>query len=105
MKKDKFLNLVDELLKESTDVFSKKSVEYQKGENVFSNFEENAKDIGLSKYQVWSIYFNKHIRSILNAIKSNPNNPDENLVEPLKSRIIDIIVYLLLLYGMLNDKK
>ena len=83
-----------------------KGKEYQKGENVFSNFETNADDLGLTRYQIWSIYFNKHVKSILNAIKDNPLEPEESntLSESLNGRIIDAVAYLTLLYGMVNQQ-
>lgn len=91
----------NEILQKVLDTLSSKGIEYQKGENVLSNFENNATDLGLTPYQIWSVYFTKHTKSIINAIKKNPDNPeDKSLSEPFESRIIDAIAYLLLLNAM-----
>lgn len=83
------------------DILNNKGVEYRTNEDVFSNFVSLGKQLGLSEYQIWNVYFTKHITSINNAIKNNPTNPDnESLKEPLEGRIIDAIAYLCLLYGM-----
>jgi hypothetical protein len=106
MQRRQFEDLSDELYEMVIDTLLKKGVEYQKDGNVFSNFEENAKDLGLTKYQIWNIYFNKHIKSISNAIKSNPEDPTaKEMPEKLQGRIVDAIAYLLLLNGMINEKE
>ncbi len=89
------------LLMKVSRTLESKGVEYQKMDNVLSNFENNASDLGLTPYQIWSVYFSKHTKSIINAIKKNPNNPeDKTLSEPFEGRIIDAIAYLLLLNAM-----
>ena len=65
----------------------------------------NGEQLDLTEYQVWSVYFSKHIFSIQNAIKNFPDNPDNNLAEPLDSRITDAGAYLFLLYGMSKRNK
>jgi hypothetical protein len=89
------------LLMKVSKTLESKGVEYQKLDNVLSNFENNASDLGLTPYQIWSVYFSKHTKSIINAIKKNPDNPeDKSLSEPFEGRIIDAIAYLLLLNAM-----
>jgi hypothetical protein len=89
------------LLMKVSKTLESKGVEYQKMDNVLSNFENNATDLGLTPYQIWSVYFTKHTKSIINAIKKNPNNPeDKSLSEPFEGRIVDAIAYLLLLNSM-----
>jgi hypothetical protein len=89
------------LLMKVSKTLESKGVEYQKLDNVLSNFENNATDLGLTPYQIWSVYFSKHTKSIINAIKKNPDNPeDKSLSEPFEGRIIDAIAYLLLLNAM-----
>jgi hypothetical protein len=105
MDRKEFDILRQELVEEVNKTLSAKGVEYQKNENVLSNFETNAQDLGLSPFQIWSIYFTKHTKSIINAIKNKPENPsDPKLSEPLEGRIIDAIAYLTLLYAMINKK-
>lgn len=106
MQRRQFEETSDELYEMVIETLLRKGVEYQKDNNVFSNFEENAKDLGLSKYQIWNIYFNKHIKSISNAIKTNPEDPTaKEMPEKLQGRIVDAVAYLLLLNGMISEAK
>lgn len=106
MQRRQFEEISDELYEMVIETLLRKGVEYQKDNNVFSNFEENAKDLGLTKYQIWNIYFNKHIKSISNAIKTNPEDPTaKEMPEKLQGRIVDAVAYLLLLNGMISEAK
>jgi len=106
MQRRQFEEISHELYEMVIETLLRKGVEYQKDNNVFSNFEENAKDLGLSKYQIWNIYFNKHIKSISNAIKTNPEDPTaKEMPEKLQGRIVDAVAYLLLLNGMISEAK
>lgn len=106
MQRRQFEETSDELYEMVIETLLRKGVEYQKDNNVFSNFEENAKDLGLSKYQIWNIYFNKHVKSISNAIKTNPEDPTaKEMPEKLQGRIVDAVAYLLLLNGMISEAK
>ena len=81
-----------------------KGKSYASEDDSLANFKRNADRLGLTKYQVWSVYFGKHIDSIFNAIKYNPEKPiDES--EGLEGRIYDAITYLHILYCLLNEDK
>lgn len=79
-----------------------KSADYAGKTDVLANFKRNAARLGMSPYQIWAVYFNKHIDSINNAIAANPSAP-ACVTEPLKGRIIDAIVYLKLLECLQQD--
>ncbi len=86
------------------DIRIKKGKAYAGTGDVFANFKRNAERVGVSKYQIWLVYFNKHIDSITNAIKQQPENPvDES--EGLAGRIDDAKNYLDLLAGMLEEDR
>jgi len=105
MNREDFEKISDEIYSKIKQILTSKGNEYQSGENVFSNFETNAQDLGLTKYQIWSVYFSKHTKSILNAIKKNPENPNSlDLAEKFDGRIIDAVAYLLLLNAMINSE-
>jgi hypothetical protein len=104
MNRIKFKQINEELIKSVMDIIDNKGVEYQSNEDVLSNFKTNASDLGLTKYQIWSVYFTKHVKSIVSQIKNNPNNPSNlDSVETTKSRIQDSIAYLLFLNAMLEQ--
>jgi hypothetical protein len=66
------------------------------------NFKRIAESLGLTKYQVWSVYFNKHIDAVNNSIKRNPERPVRK-AEGLKESLKDIINYSGILLSMLVE--
>ena len=83
-------------------VLFSKSDSYSSEDDVLSNFKTNGEALGLSPFQIWAVYFNKHVDSINNAIKNNPNKPIDPS-ETLRSRIIDARNYLSILDSMLIE--
>lgn len=96
-----------EILASVAHILKGKGTEYRTNNDVTSNFKTNAEELGLTKYQVWSVYFTKHIKSIIGSIKSSPSNPVNAVksTETLDSRIVDAIAYLLLLNAMIESDK
>lgn len=90
------------LVKEEGKIFATKGAAYAGNDDVLSNFKRNAQNVGVSKYKVWAIYFGKHVDSVMNAIKANPDAPVDNS-EGLISRIHDIRVYAALLACLLEE--
>src|SRR5438094_1418044 len=97
-------NLVNKLFQECLEIQNKKGPDYAGTTNALSNFKRNAEQLGLTKYQVWAIYFNKHIDAIMMSIKRCPSQPQVES-EPLTERIRDAINYLALLLCLLEEEK
>lgn len=96
--------IAEELFEECKTILDGKGIAYSGPEDVNDNFKRNAKLLGMSKYQVLSVYMNKHLDSIHNAIKENPYNPVEK-TEGMRGRIADAINYLVILEAMLKEDK
>ena len=64
-----------------------------------ANFKLVARNTGLTPLQVWSVYFHKHIDSIMTFVKKG-----ELKSESIDSRIHDSINYLLLLNGLIKEQ-
>lgn len=79
-----------------------KGKSYAGTEDSLANFKRNAERLGMTPFQVWAIYFNKHIDSINNAIKENPEHPVDSS-ESIRGRIIDTINYATILECLLVD--
>lgn len=92
--------LFDECLK----ILDTKGIDYSGKDDCTSNFKRNAANLGLTKYQVWSVYFLKHVDSVMNAIKRNPEAPI-GAGEALRERIHDIINYAVILGTLLEEDK
>lgn len=92
------------LIKEAQDLLTSKGKDYAGDVDCLENFKEEALDTGLSKFQVWHVYLNKHLSAIKRSIIRNPAVP-QVASEPLRSRIADCINYLVLLQCMLIEDK
>jgi len=104
MNKEEFLTSFKNLVSSVDSILNGKGLEYRTNEDVFSNFKSLSEVLGLTKYQIWSVYFFKHITSIQNSIKTNPSDPSSyGTSEKIDSRIQDAIAYLCLLQGMLDE--
>jgi len=103
---------IQEMFDNCKNTLIKKGREYQStanlGENVFANFQRGAQNVGTNQETVLYIYLNKHIDSISTFIKDMNSGKSITevqaaLTEPLNSRIMDAINYLLLLNSMINE--
>jgi len=91
--------IANEVFKSCMSILNAKGLAYAGEDNISRNFKRNADALGLTKYQVWGVYAGKHWDSIVNAIKDNPNFPEEK-TEGLGNRIIDLINYLVILKAL-----
>lgn len=65
----------------------------------FANFERGAKDMGIDRKQVLWVYAMKHKDGIAAHLKGTVSQRED-----VRGRINDLIVYLLLLRGILNEE-
>lgn len=64
-------------------------------EDVFKNFNIASERVGISREKVWLVLAHKHFEGISNHIRGVTEQR-----EPLRGRIVDLMAYLILLYGM-----
>lgn len=95
--------ITKEIFDECMKVGRAKGQDYAGKEDTLHNFKGIADDLGLTKYQVWAVYCSKQIYSIMNSIKLDPNNPQVES-EPLRERIKDVIVYMVILQALMEEK-
>lgn len=81
-----------------------KGAEYAGDVDCLANFRRNAERLGLSMEQVWAVYVNKHIDAVMQYIQDQSTGKDRERLEPLTSRVDDIIVYMLLFKAMLEER-
>lgn len=96
--------LVEEDVKALLHLLKTKGEAYSGTQDCLANFKRNAERVGVTPFQIWLVYFNKHIDAITNAIKTNPQYPIE-ATESMDGRIADAINYLFLLKGLLVDQR
>lgn len=94
-----FQELFDRHLDEIESLMSTKGHDYTDGKDRLSNFKDQADRLGLTPYQIWAVYANKH----WDAINAFVRNNGQLESEPIESRIHDIILYSFLLLGLVAD--
>ncbi len=82
------------------DLLTKKGDVYAGRSDRFSNFKNLSMQLGVGKYIVWAVYFQKHCNAILTWIRNEYQD-----VESIEQRIIDVINFLFLLAGMIEEDK
>lgn len=98
MKRDDFDNMLIDFFATLRDINQTKGNDYSGSEDAFANFKRNAERLSTDKYQVWAVYFFKHLDSIETWLRERSLKS-----EPIEGRIDDAIMYLLLLKGMLAE--
>ena len=100
MTKKEFESYTRFLLKESKKIMDAKQPEYtNKNIDVLHNFKSTAESIGIKPMQVWAVFFNKHIQSIL----THAGDPKMKQAEPIHTRYADAINYLFLGIALIKE--
>jgi hypothetical protein len=73
--------------------------EYALSEDAFDNFNRLAAEMGIDRKQVLMIFFSKHRDGVISYLKGHKSQR-----EPVQGRIKDMIVYLFLLWGMIEEE-
>ena len=98
MNQQEFDELWVALDKRCRDIHADRNPQYATERDVLDNFKREAEDLGLTKFQILSVYKNKHGRAIRNAIKKRPSEPG-NILE----NIADEMNYLRFLAALLIE--
>ena len=70
----------------------------RKESNAFANFEKIAENINTSREKVLLVYMLKHIDGICSFVEGHKSQRED-----VRGRITDVIVYLCLLWGMVEE--
>ena len=101
MEHREMITLIDSILGRVKTMHTEGQKEYAMNkDNVLANFERIANQTGNSKEMVLWIYLMKHIDGIASHIKGHVSQR-----ENVKGRLTDAIVYLCILWGMIESKE
>ena len=91
--------LMDRVFKDCQGTREQGQKEYAHDEqNALANFERTGKDLGIPREKVLWIFMKKHLDGVLAWI-----NGHRSQREDVRGRIKDVIVYLILLWAMVED--
>ena len=102
MKKDDFINLMNNMHEEEKEEHLRKNADYadRNGINILANFERVAQNLNITPQMALLIYMEKHMDAIRTYIRFG-----SVMSEPIEGRIKDARVYLSLLRAMVEQKK
>jgi hypothetical protein len=101
MTKDAMAKLMDHIFEECRGTRSQGQKEYaHRDEEAFSNFNEAGHELGVDRKMAWFIYFFKHYKGVTAYIKGHKSQRED-----VRGRIKDMIVYLCLLWGMIDEEQ
>ena len=91
--------LLEDIFQEVRSVRKAGQKEYAHDQdNCFANFERIAEIQGLSREQILMTYLLKHIDGVMSYVQGHKSQRED-----VRGRIVDIIVYLTLLWGMADQ--
>jgi len=101
MKHEEMLEQIDYIFGEVKRIHTEGQKEYAMNENnVFANFQRVANQTGNPQEMVLWIYLMKHIDGIASYIKGHRSQRED-----VEGRLTDAIVYLCILWGMIEEGK
>tara|TARA_R100000306_G_C4301526_1_gene105356 strand:+ start:148 stop:411 length:264 start_codon:yes stop_codon:yes gene_type:complete len=72
----------------------------RKNNNAFANFERVGENLNIQREEVLLVYLLKHIDGICSFVKGHKSQRED-----VRGRLTDAIVYLCLLWGMINEEE
>ena len=101
MTHESFKEYVAKFFNEVIDEIKRKNADYASGSaNAFAAFDEAASVLGLSREQVWAVFYMKHVQALVRYIKTG-----ELMSEDIENRITDLAAYAAILSALVDDSK
>ncbi len=92
--------LISETLEKAMETRKTKGKDYSNSDDQNSNFKRLSQKLNLSPETILWVYLTKHLDSIETFIREG-----KVASEPIDSRIIDSVNYLLILHSLINEKE
>lgn len=105
MKTREFEVIINESFETVRRLVETKGHEYSGDLDRLLNFKRNGAALGLMPSTIWAVYAAKHWDSIMQYMQDLQHGRYRELSEPIEGRIDDLITYLLLLKGLLNEPR
>lgn len=94
------LEIINSIFTQVKETHTEGQKEYaDDSENVFANFKRVADRLDIDKQEVLLVYMLKHIDGICSFVKGHKSQRED-----VRGRITDAIVYLCILWGMIEDE-
>jgi len=101
MTREQMAKVMDDVFRECGGLRKAGQKEYaHRDENAFANFERVGERLGLKREQVLLVYAEKHLDGIHSYVKGHKSQRED-----VRGRINDMVVYLCLLRGMVEENE
>jgi hypothetical protein len=101
---DRWNQMIEEIFDEVRHLAKAKGGEYSGDTDRLENFRRQGRDQELPMETIWRIYAGKHWDAVNQYIKDLRTGEERERLESINGRIRDLIVYLLLLEAMLDER-
>lgn len=101
MTREEFMEMRITAIERETILMDRKGEEYRAEEDVLANFKEDGPAVGVDDpMKTLMIYAGKHWRSIQRYVRTGKEG-----AEPIQGRIDDLVNYMHLLLGLIEEKR
>ncbi len=100
MNRADIIRLMEREFEQIVEINRAKGHDYSGEEDALSNFKNEAKEIGITPEQVWSVYVSKHWSAVKTYVREG-----EVASEPIEGRLRDVILYSFLMMGLIAEKR
>lgn len=104
-KHEDFTKIVDSTIVEMRKLIELKGGEYAGDVDRLANFRRNGERLALPMEVIWGVYAAKHIDAVFQYIQDIQTGKKRERIEPITGRIDDIIVYMLLLKAIVDERE
>lgn len=102
MTRQELFRIAEDTLNKVMTTIELKNKDYGADDDALDNFYKSALMLDRAPFEIWAVYFFKHVDGIMNSIKKNPEDPTGE-AENIEHRIQDGIAYLAIAMGILKD--
>lgn len=100
MDQSTFNTLLEQTFENMRSLLNSKGADYAPGKDRLENFKQDAELAGITPLQNWATHYLKHANAILTFVKNQ-----RLCSEPIESRILDELNYLVLGLALIKDLK
>lgn len=102
---EQYAKLLDATIEEIKKLGALKGGEYAGDVDRLANFRRNADAAGTTMELVWRIYASKHWDAIMQWERDIRDGKTRERAEPISGRVDDMLVYLILLKAMIDERE
>lgn len=101
---ERYTQLIDGTIETITKLSALKGGEYAGDHDRLANFRRNAARLGVPMETIWAVYAAKHWDAVQQFVMDLNLGRDRERMEPITGRVDDLIVYLILLKAILDER-